>query len=534
FLALISHYAFNRREPLVSEFSAWLAFLQLFLTSLWQTQPHLKEKSLAPLLVLCNLYYLATLVSSIAVYRLFFHPLRKYPGPVLGKLSKFYFSYIGLVRGGTHLWLEELHQRHGKIVRYGPNELSFIDPDDAMFIQGGQSFKLFRGPWYDGNPSRKGFHTLVMASTRNVENHKFRRRIWEKAFTHEALRSYEPKIMQMVDNLVGHCEKSASNLVDISRSIDHFAFDAMGYLSFGQDFGMVSGTSSGASQEWAQKLGDYMRTASLIRPIPWFKNLYNILPIDSKGKSGGRRFVDMTMSRFEDRYIRGSEAGADIFHYLLQPDPKTGMALSKFQVAEESVIIVTAGSDTTSITMTFALYYLLKTPEAYARLVEEVDLIWDGRTSLEGRMLGPSQAPYLNAVINESLRIAHPDPNGNQRSTPKGGYMINGKYIPELTQLSVHKWSMQRDESSFTKAHEFIPERWISDEERSRFEITNHNVRAWIGFGGGLYGCVGKPLALVEMRLFIVGFLRRLDIAPCPNYDLSRFPRETTSTLTLV
>ena len=137
FLALISHYVFNRREPLVSEFSGWIALLQLFLISLWQTQPHLKEKPLAPLLLLCNQYYLLTLASSIAVYRLFFHPLRKYPGPVLGKLSKFYFSYIGLVRGGTHLWLEELHQKDEKIVRYGPNEVSFIDPDDAILIQGG-------------------------------------------------------------------------------------------------------------------------------------------------------------------------------------------------------------------------------------------------------------------------------------------------------------------------------------------------------------------------------------------------------------
>jgi cytochrome P450 len=90
------------------------------------------------------------------------------------------------------------------------------------------------------------------------------------------------------------------------------------------------------------------------------------------------------------------------------------MALSKLQVAEESVIIVTAGSDTTSITLTLALYYLLKNRGAYARLVDEVDMLWDGCSTLEGRMLGPNQAPYLNAVINESLRIAHPDPNGNQ------------------------------------------------------------------------------------------------------------------------
>lgn len=93
---------------------------------------------------------------------------------------------------------------------------------------------------------------------------------------------------------------------------------------------------------------------------------------------------------------------------------------------------------------------------------------------------------------------------------------------------------MQRDEDNFTKAHEFIPERWLSDEDRTRFKITNHNVKAFMGFGGGLYGCVGKSLALVEMRLFIVAFLRRLDITPSPEYDLDSFTGETTSHLTLV
>lgn len=112
--------------------------------------------------------------------------------------------------------------------------------------------------------------------------------------------------------------------------------------------------------------------------------------------------------------------------------------------------------------------------------------------------------------------------------------MVNGKHIPEFTQLSVHKWTMQRDEDNFTKAHDFIPERWLSDEDRARFQISNHNAKALMGFGGGLYGCVGKPLAVVEMRLFIVGFLRRLVIVPSPDYDLDRFIRETGSHLTLV
>lgn len=208
--------------------------------------------------------------------------------------------------------------------------------------------------------------------------------------------------------------------------------------------------------------------------------------------------------------------------------------MTKPELFDESISVVTAGSDTTSICLTFALYYLLKDREAYSKLVKEVDSLWDGHSPLNGKMLVPSQAPYLEGVINESLRLAEPDPNGNQRQTPRGGFLLNGKHIPEYTQLSIHKWSMQRYEKNFSKSHEFIPERWISDEERTRLDISQHNVKGFIPFGAGQYGCVGKQLALVEMRLFLVGFLRRLDISPSPAYDLTQFPEQTTSHLTLI
>jgi cytochrome P450 len=216
--------------------------------------------------------------------QLFLHPLGKYPGPVLGKLSKFYFLYFAL-RGNTHTWLENLHYKYGDIVRYGPNELSFIDPDDAIFIQGSQSTKLPRGPWYDSNPADKGYNTLVMASTRNVEYYKLRRLLLEKEFTTDAVRSYEPRITQLTDRLVTHCEKNESTSIDISGAIDHFAFDAMGMLSFGQDFGMI--TSGGEkARVWMQTLQDCMRILSMVRPVAWFRGLYRILPIDKKGKVG--------------------------------------------------------------------------------------------------------------------------------------------------------------------------------------------------------------------------------------------------------
>lgn len=70
-----------------------------------------------------------------------------------------------------------------------------------------------------------------------------------------------------------------------------------------------------------------------------------------------------------------------------------------------------AGADTSSTTLTFALEFLLDNPETLERLTKEIDAaipsVNDPITSDNTRNL-----PYLNAVINETLRLMPPTPAG--------------------------------------------------------------------------------------------------------------------------
>lgn len=65
------------------------------------------------------LAYFATLLSSIAIYRVSpFHPLAQYPGPLPAKVTKLY-HVSKIWEGKQHLYLKELHDRYGDIVRIG-------------------------------------------------------------------------------------------------------------------------------------------------------------------------------------------------------------------------------------------------------------------------------------------------------------------------------------------------------------------------------------------------------------------------------
>ena len=64
------------------------------------------------------LSYSGSLFTSIAIYRLFFHKLRNFPGPIGARVSKFW--HVGKLLGQPNFRvLDELHQQYGDFVRPG-------------------------------------------------------------------------------------------------------------------------------------------------------------------------------------------------------------------------------------------------------------------------------------------------------------------------------------------------------------------------------------------------------------------------------
>lgn len=63
--------------------------------------------------------YTTTLLTSIVVYRLSpIHPLARYPGPIPLKVSKFWLVWI-VKQGKQHLYIQDLHEKYGDVVRIG-------------------------------------------------------------------------------------------------------------------------------------------------------------------------------------------------------------------------------------------------------------------------------------------------------------------------------------------------------------------------------------------------------------------------------
>ncbi|KAI1122174.1 cytochrome P450 [Nemania abortiva] len=177
-----------------------------------------------------------------------------------------------------------------------------------------------------------------------------------------------------------------------------------------------------------------------------------------------------------------------------------------------------AGHDTTSTTISYAVYELSRTPHAIKAVRDELDKIFGPESdpdspSIRDRLLAPGgdkligRMSYISAVLKEVLRL-HP-PAGSVRApsmkegftvtTPQGDYNLNNESFVYLNHYIIH-----RDKAVYGEdADIFVPERWLQPGESSI------PASAWRPFERGPRNCIGQELANIEARIVIAMLVRR-------------------------
>lgn len=114
---------------------------------------------------------------------------------------------------------------------------------------------------------------------------------------------------------------------------------------------------------------------------------------------------------------------------------------------------------------------------------------------------------YLEACINESLRLHSTSSMGLPRVVPEGGLNVCGRYFKEGTILSVPSYTIHRDPETWGEDVEvFRPERWFERDQ-------NLIQKTFNPFSYGPRGCVGKNLATMELFIIIATVFRRYEFA---------------------
>ncbi|KAL9079115.1 MAG: hypothetical protein Q9157_001999 [Trypethelium eluteriae] len=143
-----------------------------------------------------------------------------------------------------------------------------------------------------------------------------------------------------------------------------------------------------------------------------------------------------------------------------------------------------AGSITVATSIGATLYFAMRDPRVYMKLVAEVRNLEQSVTADYAETI---RMPYLQACIKEAMRLAPTNNLPLERLAPQEGIEVSGHFLPHDT---------------------FRPERWIEGDPVAISRMQKH----FFAFGRGERGCSGRTLAMMMMGKFIVQILRAVDV----------------------
>lgn len=189
-----------------------------------------------------------------------------------------------------------------------------------------------------------------------------------------------------------------------------------------------------------------------------------------------------------------------IYHSNLPPSEK-----SLGRLCDDAFTLVTAGGETTSLTLTTVTFHMLANPHIRAKLETELrEHFPDCEKVIGYREL--AKLPYLTACLNEGLRLSSPVSGRLPRIDPSASPIGYGDYVlPAGTVISMSPRHTHYDPSIYPDPTAFRPERWLEDPVHAGML----KERYLVPFGKDARACVGKNLAMAELFAILGNVFRR-------------------------
>ncbi|KAK4408690.1 Xanthotoxin 5-hydroxylase CYP82C4 [Sesamum angolense] len=205
---------------------------------------------------------------------------------------------------------------------------------------------------------------------------------------------------------------------------------------------------------------------------------------DRKSSFGNEQdFIDVMLSAIDEKFTRFGHTRETI-------------------IEATALNLILAGSDTTSIHLTWLLSLLLNNRQVMQQAQEEIDRkVGKERWVQESDI---NNLVYLQAIVKETLRLFPPGPLAVPHEAMED-CCVAGYHVPKGTRLLVNVWKLHRDPRIWAEPDNFVPERFLTSHVAVDFTGQNHE---FIPFGSGRRSCPGITFAMQVTHLTLARLLQ--------------------------
>ncbi|KAI9723340.1 MAG: hypothetical protein M1812_001224 [Candelaria pacifica] len=462
---------------------------------------------------------LATFTAWKAFYNVFLSPLRGIPGPFLAKLTSKWLTTLEML-GHRSETIMKAHKIYGPIVRLGPTELSFADPACIKQIYG-QGTLFMKSARYEGFAAS----TPALFDMQDRALHRERRRLLTHAFQPSNVMAVEPLIAQQVRKFLNWVSlyEGCAESIDILQWVRMLTLDLIGTLFLGQDFGALD---SETPPEFVNDNDDGFIMASLRYNTPWLVKLMHLLPISAvqhfaQSQKRALLYGRTAFNSYIDLYGRQPHSRKDLITLFIKGNG-TSEPLDDEVIYNELTSLITGGTDTVGLTLTYLFWRLAKYPQWQERLRAELKSnevqFSEGIPTLKAI----STLPILDGIIMEGLRLHPAFLTGLPRVAPSKGSIIGEVFVPEGTIVSMQNRTLHRNPVVFPDPLTFNPARWIDTKGG-----TKEMKLSFIPWSKGPRACIGQHLATMELKIITASLVGGWDLKlAAGTTDESMAPRD--------
>ncbi|KAI2628595.1 cytochrome P450 [Hypoxylon sp. NC1633] len=450
-------------------------------------------------------------VTSLVLYRLFLHPLARFPGPKLAAITRWYEAYYDVIQNGQYTFkIGQMHGKYGPIVRISPHELHVNDLTyfETLYRQDGRWDKY---DWAVDAFAAKG----ATIFTPDHAVHRARRQPMSSFFSKAKVASRQDMIRRHVEKLCGRVARIASSrgkinlgaaITAIARDIANEFILGKSYNSLDKDDFDISILNAGLGSGNIWRISKHIRWVShtlMAMPTSW------ILRVADTDTKTFYLHVQETMKDTEKlmeeaaSFTPGDKAHRTIVHDILDSKlPPSEKSLHR--VFEDASTVTGAGFETTAGVLRMTIFHVFSKPEILRRLRDELTSVnVSNLVALDLKTL--EQLPYLTSALMEGLRLSPAVATRMARVAQDRELTYGDWKIPPGTAVGMTAILIHTNKELYPEPRRFNPDRWMDPESRKMVDKT------FIPFSKGTRMCLGLHLAWAELYLIVATLVQRFD-----------------------